>query len=428
VELTNFGKVLAIIGVAAIIFIGGLVGFFLLLFPGTHLNNINNNNSATSSSSSSSITTTKTCTSGTSCGGATYSLRLLKAGSGPMINSTFKTLLGNTYYQDDAPGDGGTYLYTYNDNGHMWSLGGDFEPSIAWASANKTGLTLSDETCIPPPLGTRGVRDCGPWHEWNGDNREEAWTTLFAYLRGIPTTAQVFSVYAYIPYHTYYQSCVYNVSPTGCSYEGSTPYDSADFSVVANGPFYHAVVISFAEVCNGKPPCQSNELEIEAYTSAGGSSTISVLAKYFVPQYTPLHKLTIETDRKSYIDMFVDNTLVYSNTTMPIDMNTNSVDVNLFQFTTINNETDSTTWSNFTAYSNPTITVSGLPQGSEVIVNGTNGFSTSLANPISNGTVTINVSPELPKFIVGVELNGTILATYKETVGSGAALNLVASS
>jgi hypothetical protein len=350
-------------------------------------------------------------------GGSTYYLQLVNAGlSAPSYFSNLSTPQGIRYLADEN--DRPTY--------DGWVIEGDFEPGQAWFSANKSGLTISDQTCYDNPY-TNALEDCGPYWEFNGDNREESVSSLYAFLYGIPSEDILFSIYAYIPYHSYYQSCVYNVSSTGCSYEGSGPYDSAFLGLIAYGPnLYSRVVVGFAEVCNGTPPCKSNGLSLIAFTSGGGTDISKVLATSFQPNYTPLHKLTIATDRKSFIDMYVDNTLLYSNTAMPVDMNGTSLALNFYQFTSINNETDSTTWSNVTAYKASSITVTGLASGMTVMVSGTNGFNVEAISS-GSGVVVIDVSPEPLKLTVNVELNGRTIATYNGIVNAGATLSLVAS-
>jgi hypothetical protein len=186
------------------------------------------------------------------------------------------------------------------------------------------------------------------------------------------------------------------------------------------------VAISIAEVGSG------------FYLSAATSTIINgeyrgsvSLARAFVgvpdpSQYVPTHKLTIATDRTTFLELFVDDKLFYSSTsTLPINLSGNTIAMNFYQFASVNNETISTTWSNFTAYANSRVIVSGLASGQTVVVNGPNGFtSTALAN--STGVAIIDVSAEPMNLTVSVESNGNTIATYNETVEAGASLKLAA--
>ena len=143
--------------------------------------------------------------------------------------------------------------------------------------------------------------------------------------------------------------------------------------------------------------------------------------------FTSSHRLTIATDRQNYIEIFVDNMKVYSSNTLPVSLSGTNLDVNFYQFTNVNNMTASTTWSNFLAYGNNKITVSGLKNGMTVVVNGTNGFQASAIGN-SSGMATVDVSLEPLNLSVSVELNGQIIVTYGSQVQTGASLKLVTTS
>ncbi|MHB1907491.1 MAG: hypothetical protein ACYCQJ_01315 [Nitrososphaerales archaeon] len=361
----------------------------------------------TPSTSTSTITTpTTTTTSSTK----SYSLEEMRPGSGPSESSPLTTSEGTVYFQGDGPCCSKPPVYsnakTYNDNGNSWTLQGDYEPGIAWFSANSTGLTISDQAC--------DGSSCGPRQEANAG---EAFDDVSFYGDvSIPSNATLFSIEAYIPYHSYYSSCTLDKGQSGCTYE-LLPYDAAALALDVSG---NLIVVSFAEVCNN--PCSTNGLQMSAYTSGGGSSVNQVLNTIDNSTYTPLHTLTIATDRKSFIELYVDNILLYSSTTMPIDLSGGGGSIEISERTSINGEVDSVTWSNFLAYSSSEIAVSGLSSGMTLVASGSNGFNETLSS-FSNGVGIINVTTSPSNVSVSVELDGKVIAS-KSALKSGAFLTL----
>ena len=324
--------------------------------------------------------------------------------------------MATTYIPHDGPCctqppvSGG--IVNYTDQGNTWAFQGDIEPGTAWASANSSGLTVSYDT-------SQG----GPNHEFWGDHEAFNDASIYGDLAGIPSNAEVFSVQAYIPYHSYYSSCQQdqggNSSGSGCTYE-LTPYDSAALAYDVGGNY---VVVSIAEICASNP-CTSNALQMSAFTSQGGASIVKTLALENNPVYSPLHKLTIATDRKTFIDFYVDNVLLYSNTTMPIDLSGGGLSLQLSQRTSINNETHSVTWSNAAAFTSSSIAVSGLASGMSLVVNGAGGFSQTAASD-SNGVATVNVSLQPQNLTLGIESNGNLILSFPQEVSAGAELKFV---
>ncbi|MHB8567193.1 MAG: hypothetical protein ACYC7D_12500 [Nitrososphaerales archaeon] len=449
--MPSTGTILAAVAIIIIILIGAVVGLFYFMpslintptsstttsptsstsstssttttsssVPTTSFSSSSSTRSTTGSSSSStktrsSETFTKTSVT-TRTNTTSYALQLVNSGSGPVLVSPMNTMLGRTYLPYDGPCcteppvSGGAINYT--DRGNNWVLQGDIEPGTAWASANASGLTVSYDA-------SQG----GPNHEFWGDNEAFNDASIYGDLDGIPSNATVFSVDAYLPYHSYYANCQQDLGngSSGCSYE-VTPYDSAALALISSGKW---VVVSFAEICNNNP-CTTNGLQMTAYTSAGGANILNMLAVMTEPTYSPLHKLTIATDKKTFIAFYVDNILVYSNSTMPIDLSGQGSQIEISQRTSINNETSSVTWSNATAYAGSNISVSGLSRGMTVVVNGTGGFNVT-AVPSSNGTAFVIVAIEPMDLVVSVELNGKLIATYRGSLEVGAVLALVTS-
>jgi hypothetical protein len=248
--------------------------------------------------------------------------------------------MAQTFFPGDGPCCSIPPVYSdvinYNDQGNNWTFQGDLNPGSAYALANNTGFTINYNTDAGCPRqevhGGESSTDC----------------SFYGDLASPPQNGYVFSVDAYIPYYGFYSSCPHDSgSIKGCSYEGSTPWDEAALGLQAGG---NLVNVGFAEVCSGSP-C-SNALELIAYTSQGGSSCLSPcpLASSIVTSYTPFHKLTISTDRKTYLNMYVDNILVYSSKTMPITLN-GAYTLELSERTSINGETFAVTWSNVAIYS-----------------------------------------------------------------------------
>jgi len=262
----------------------------------------------------------------------------------------------------------------------------------------------------------------GPHHEAIGDH--EAYNdvgVLLDLLQELPANTTLYSIYAYIPFHDYYSTCNrdYGNGGFGCVYE-LYPSDSAALAVDVAGNY---VVVSVAEICNS--PCTTNGLQMSAFTSQGGDSVVKTLAMQDNPVFSPLHKLTIATDRKTFIDFYVDNTLLYSNSTMPIDLSGFGSAVELSQRTSINNETSSVTWSNFSAYPSSQLSVSGLSAGMNVVVNGTNGFNETVPANFSSGFAVANVSLQPTNLTISVQSNGTTIATFATSVSVGAELRFV---
>lgn len=389
----------------------------------SHSSVLTTNSTLTSSNSTSSTTTTSptirntTTTKTSTTTTKNYALNLVTAGSGPLLDSPLTSPQAQTYFPADGPCCGGTQadVVYYSENGSTWAFQGDLNPGRAWLNANTSGLTVSYETCSDPsnPL------NCGPHHEHLGDAEAFDDSSLYGDLVSIPDGATVFSVTADIPYHSYYQNCQLdsgNGAP-GCSYE-VTPYDAAGFALVANGYY---LVLSFAETCNS--PCTTNSLQVSAYISQGGSSIYKTLNTTYFATYTPIHMLTISTDRKSYLDLYFDSTLIYSNTTMPVNMSGTISELELSQRTSINNETGTVTWSNLSAYASPYVTVENVPAGATVQVNGSNGFAVSQVQG-SNGTVAIDVAVDPLNLSVSVVVDGKTI-DYSARVNSGTVLDLI---
>jgi hypothetical protein len=326
------------------------------------------------------------------------------------------TYLGNTRFPGDGPCCSIPPVYsdivTYTDNGNTWTWQGDLNPGSAFASDNGSGFTITYST----------MSGC-PHSERYGGNEAFDDCSFYGSVGSTPANATLFSVDVYMPYYNYYSYCQQDTSAggSGCTYE-IIPYNEAALGIDVGG---NIVNVAFAEVCNS--PCTSNGMLMLAYTSQGGSSVLETLNQTTVNSYTPFHKLTIATDRSSYIDLYVDNTLVYSNHTMPIDLTGGSPAIMLSERTSVNGETDIVTWSNVLAYSSPFITASGLPIGATLVVSGTSGWSSSqVAN--SNGTAIVNVAPNPSNLSVSVELDGKTLASYSGTVQTGSVFTLVTSS
>lgn len=397
----------------------------------------------TSSNTTSTTSTTSTTTSST----RNYALQLVQNGK-PVLNSPLTTPLAKTYFPGDGPCCSIPPVYSdeinYTDQGNLWTLQGDLNPGQAWAFTNSSGLTM---TYVPCAAYNDPLR-CGPHNEYWVDHESFDDIALIADLGGIPvlppgsseakahglalaaatdqpittlpSNATVFSVTVNIPYHSYFSTCQEDKGngSSGCSYE-VTPYDSATLGFDVDGNYD---VISVAQVCNS--PCTTNALQIRAYTSAGGDSVLKILNTVTVNTFTPLHRLTIATDRKTYIDFYVDNNLIYSNNSMPISQNlADSGVIELSMRTSINNETNVVTFSNVTAYSSTGISAEGLLPGMTLQVSGPNGFNaTATAN--SSGLVFVSVLPVLTNLMVSVESNGQIIANYSLPVSAGAQFKL----
>jgi hypothetical protein len=468
------GTIFGVIALIIVILVGGAVAL-LYLYPSlTHKTTTTPTTTTPSTSTSSATSTSSTSSSSTTCT-SSCALQLLQSGSGPVLNSPMTTPMSKTSFMGDGPCCSSPPAYqdeiNYTDNGNLWTLQGDLNPSdctpIAattgcWAMANSSGLTLEYQTC--PNKGNLTL--CGPWHENWQDHEGSMDSSMYGDLgavpvcskgcdprgRGgtffgpsdasftnqplssVPSDALVFSIEVSLPYHSYYPSCTENTVPipagAGCTYEfvpgtmpltTPSPYDSATLGFDVGGNYD---IVSVAEVC----PCtsSSNSLEMSAYTSNGGSSiNLPTLNTTTIPNFTPTHKLTIVTDRKTFIAIYVDNNLLYYSTTLPIQQN--PIDGSgVMEFSTrtnINNETDIVTYSNATVYSTSTITATGLSPGMTLVVHGPNGFvATGTAN--STGIAAVEVAAEPENLTVSVQLNGNTVATYSGTVSAGAVFKL----
>ena len=386
------------------------------------------------------------------------------------------TSMPQAIFPNDGPCCGGQAgdEINYTDNGNLWALQGDIDvggsPEGAWASANNSGLSITYNTCIYAYISeyeTSGYV-CGPHHEYlqgegpydssiYGDlgaipvcppstcgNRPLVLTASSYFgsrnvydspsITPVPSSATVFSIDVNLPYHNFYSTCQQDTKSNstdplaplndGCTYESTIgPYDSASLGFDVGGNYD---IVGIAEVC----PCTStaNSLQMFAYTSNGGASITKILNITTIADFTPFHKLTVATDRRTFVDFYVDNLLVYSSSTMPIQQSTNYGGV--IEFTTrtnINHEADIVTFSNAAVYSNSTITATNLPSGAILSVTGPDGFSSNeTADP--NGKAVVDVSAEPMNLIVSVKSNGETIAKYAQPVNAGAVLNLSNSS
>ena len=417
--MASNGAITATVILIIVIAIGSAVDLSLLRSsPQSKATSIGTTLSSTASISTtttlqSSSTTRSTTTNTTTSPTPSYYLKLAQAGSGPVLNSTMDTYMGVKPFPGDGPCCSIPPVYSdvvnYNDNGFHWTWQGDLNPGSAYASANSSGFTITYSTfagCPSQESHTEAFDDC----------------SFYGTLASVPSNATVFSVDAYIPNYSYYSSCQRDVGQggSGCTYE-ILPYNEAALAIGANGNF---IEVAFAEICND--PCNTNALLMLAYTSQGGSDVAQTLAKIQVPDYTPLHKLTIVTDRRSYIDLYVDNTLIYSNTTMPIDINGSGDSIQLSERTSINNVVSHVTWSNMIAYTNDVITANNLPGGSILVVSGPGNFSAK-QNATTNGTLIMAVAPELTDLNVSIQMDGKTIASIPN-MRAGDVLDLITTS
>jgi hypothetical protein len=438
--MPSTGTIFAVIIASVVLLVGGAIGL-LYLYPGANHSTSSSPNQASSSSHS----TGSSSGNSNSTNSQHYSLQLAQSGSQAVLSSTLTTPQSKQILRGDAPQDCSPkpcgYSYIYVDNGVSWVVDGDIEPGTAWLSANTTGFTLTDQTCSGPgnPLNV-----CGPYWEWNGDRTfvnghlvgEENSSEVSAVLDNkIPSGAQVFSVYLTLPYYNF-DGCEYNVSSTGCSYEGYGPSIEglSALDVLTSNSNSYSVAVGLAEFCSqlsspfGTCISPSNQISVGISTAAivGGQYDSSLSKNLPVSEailpYSPTHKVTIATDFHSYFDIWVDNTLEYTNSTAPIT-GQGQLGLNLYQFDNVDNMTLSTTWSNMTIYSSSQITVTGLSSGMTVTALASGGFnSTATAN--SSGVATLDVSNEPVNLTIRIELNGQMIATYSP-VNAGAVLKLV---
>ncbi|MGI0090734.1 MAG: hypothetical protein ACREBS_03405 [Nitrososphaerales archaeon] len=447
--MVSTGTVFAVVAIVIIILIGAAVALFYFV-PGLNKTSSTSNTTSSSTSttfstspiitSTSSTTTTSyssTSASSSSSSSSTtsttntptsYALQLLQSTPRPVLNSSLTTNVTQTFFRSDGlGGDCGSvqcYTFNYTDNGNPWVVQGDFEPGAAWLSANSSGFTMTDQACSSPG---NPLKVCGPYWEWNGDKRvvngvitgEENVSELSAALYGVPSTADVFSIYLAMPKYDF-SSCVLNTSSTGCSFEGTGPSITGIWALDA-GP--NSVAVSLSQAKTGIYVGISTASFLNGQYQPSLSKNLNASVPFF-PTFSPNHKLTIATDRHSYFEVWVDNTLEYSSTKMPVDLSQSGIALNFYQFDNVNNMTLSTTWKNFTAYSSSFVTVVGLSPAMSIVVNGTNGFSGN-ANANSTGIAVVDVSDHPTDLQVSVELNGKIVVTYGTTVGAGAQLRLI---
>ncbi len=438
-NLPSIISVFAAIGVIIVILIAGIVGFLFLLpnhygEEGPRGGSVSTNSSSSSSSSSVSVSTssseestlsssssssTSSSHSATTSSGKNYMLKLVDQGAtSPAFSSSLTTNQGKTRIQCDEP-----YCYSYYlDNGNNWTLDGDIEPGQGFFLANDSGLTLINPTCNPTP--TNNIEVCGPWHEAVGDKWEdETVSQVTASLSGLPPDLTLFSIYLTLPdYSQMFSHCIFNQSSAyGCSYEGYSAAVIGVFALTVNNT--NTIAINAAETgSEGNPTTLS--FSAQAAGLINGKIVTETLNSTNAPSFTPSHKFTIATDRKSFIELFVDNTKLYSSESLPIDLGGSSISISFYQFTSVNNETITTTWKNFTAYDSSAISVTGLQSGMSVFLEGQNGFSESVvAN--SSGIAVLDVSLDPLDLRISVELGGQTIATYEGTVGAGAQLELL---
>ncbi|MDH2900790.1 MAG: hypothetical protein PXY39_07435 [archaeon] len=443
--MASTGAIFAVIALIIVILAGGALAL-LYLYPNigraTGTTTTPTSSSSSTTTSSSSITTSTNTTTTTNCT-SSCSLQLVKSGSGPVLNSPMTTTMSSINFSGDGPccSQPNDFANTinYTDNGNLWVVQGDLEPGAAWASANSSGLTISYKACADQS----NLTNCGPYAEFHAGEAYDdiaiygdlgavpalppgqKASPLFGMNRGfsfspalttVPSSATVFSIEVNLAQQNF-NGCT-NDTGSGCTYEDFA-YNSATFGFDVGGNYD---VVSIAEVCGIS--CASPALQMSAYTSNGGASVVQVLKTLTNSTYSPQHKLTIATDRKTFIDFYVDNQLIYSSSTIPIEQNpTSSGALEFSMRTSMNNETEVATFSNLTAYSSSTISASGLSSGMTLVVLGPNGFAAT-GNANSSGIATVDVSAEPMNLTVSITLNGNTIASYTSSVSAGAEFEL----
>jgi hypothetical protein len=410
-------------------------------FPVPTLTTSSSNSSSVSSSSQSSTTTSSSSISTSNTTTATppsYSLQLAQASQNPVLESNLTSPQSTQVLQGDGPGDCSPtpcgYEFPYSNGANRWIIEGDVEPGTGSLSANNSGLTLTDQTCSSPG---NPLRVCGPYWEWNGEPFEENVSQVSAVTNSVPTNGQVFSIYLSLPQYDF-EGCKYNISSTGCSYEGYVPSIigvwSLDVGNTSSSNSY-SIAVSLAESCSLLAAPYSTCISSTNQLSVGISTAAFVNGKYdsglsvnLTPKvpymsYSENHELTIATDLHSYFEVWVDNILEYSSSTVPIPSG-NTYGLNFYQFDNVDNMTLSTIWKNMTVHSSPYISVTGLSSGMTVVATGANGFN-STATPNSNGIANLDASNQPSNLSISVELNGQIIATYSSQVSIGTELKLV---
>jgi hypothetical protein len=422
-------------GAAALLYLYPNVGHKILRTPTA------TTTTRTSSSTTASISSNSTTSTSSSCTSACV-LQLVRSGSGPLLTSPLTTPMSST----DFPGDGPccsqpndfSNEINYTDNGNLWILQGDLEPmGRAWAIANSSGLNLNYQTC--PTSGN--LSNCGPYAEFHAG---EAFDDSAIYvdlgalpilppgakaaplfgmakdisfspsLTTVPANATVFSVEVNLVQQNF-NGCT-NDTGSGCTYE-DIAYDSAALGFDVGGNYD---VASIAEVCGNGVSCASPSLQMSAYTSNGGASVVQTLRTVTNTTFSSQHKLTIATDRRTFIDFYVDNQLIYSSSTMPIEQSPATPGaLELSMRTSVNNETEEATFSNVTVYGNSTIAAGGLSAGMTLVVTGPNGFAAA-GNANSSGYAVVDVSADPADLVVSVTLNGNSIANYSSPVSAGA--------
>lgn len=403
--ILNKKTLFALTGIIAIIIIASTIG--LTLFPKS------SPVGQPSTSQSSNLSSVRTSSSD---GQSPWSLELVNQST--TISSNLTSWQLKTPIQTDEVG------LTYEG----WQLSGlaDLQPDVASFSANGSGFTFSDQTC-----DGNQPKDCGPYETWNVQHVSN-FTELGAGLLNVPSDLVVFSIYVDVPYYSFFQSCSFNVSREGCSYEGSGPMLGADLELDTSGPTdSNSISVGLMEVRNNS----SGTISLLAEASSDSivcspegctNEGIIPLNSTTLPSFTSLHKLTIVTNRKSFIQLYVDDTPVYSSAAVPVDLSVGAESLDFYQFTSVNNETSSTTWSNFSAYSSPDVTVSGLSQKMQVVIAGPDGFKVS-SSPNSTGFAVADVALSPSDLSVSVNQTGQdeqTIAALSQTVDAGATLNL----
>src|SRR5579875_1311555 len=428
--MARTGTIIAIIVIVILIIIGGSLGYTFLVqnqVTSTHATT-SSSRTTTNSSSTSTVHTTSTnlttsssnlttvsvtsnttnTTSSTTSKNLTYALQLLSPGPGAALYSPLTTTAAQTF----LPNDNATVPYVDHTTHHL-AMTGDFEPSRAWFFANSSGLTLTQETKNAPHI------------EWDGQHEENV-SELSGVLYQVPLNSTVFSIQVFLPNYTQtFANCIYDNNDNGCSYQGQGPAVSANWALNVYGPtFDNSVAVSVAEGKGGLITVAAGTASVINGTYVGGK----YLGGFSETNFTSSHTLTISTDRKSFVKLFVDNRLVYANTTLPISLsNGTGIALNFYQFTSVNNETISTTWSNVTTYASNQIIVGNLTSGMSVIASGPGGFNTTVpAN--ASGFAVIDASTSPTGVTIKVVLNGSTIATYPQPVSVGSRLELNATS
>jgi hypothetical protein len=311
----------------------------------------------------------------------------------PVYNANFTDHFPIKFIPDDQTNEN----YSGPSSGGPWKLNADFQTSVCRAQAcffsdSQNGLTVGMNT------------ENNPTREWVGDNHEENVSSLYAFGKAIPG-ARVFVMNLTFP-------AINNLS--SYQHAGYAQEEVLGYRIISGyGSNQNFVIVHASYTPRGI------SFDIRAVAVLHGTSQMTVHF-FSKPYQNTSHETRVVTytDGKNILEVSANGMMIYK-TSGPDILNFSSQPrIDLEMFTTIDYINITGSFSHLFAYSNPNMTITGLPNDSQLKV--VNGLGTVLG--VFNETNTGNgnnggvVVVDLTQSPFG---NTLYIITKEKVVGSG---------